>query len=317
MESPIFANMKGKTILYRAWFGLLLVLATAGGLLAQNGQNPFELKPRLSAEEADVPLSADTLPSNPFEIVAPPSSGDAPVSIESIEEGDSGQVVAPSSSESRYRRFLFTIVIQLFLLLTILFTLFRSIPARAYRAFINDNILSQLHREQGSIVSVPYFLFYLFFFFNGGFFLFLLSWHYGIMLADRHWVSFIMLTGGLAGIFAVKHLLLKILEAVLPVQKELRVYSFTIIIFSIVLGFLLIPFNLLIAYGPADAVSGVIVLSVTMLGLVYAFRFIRGVFIAGRFVALHLFHFLLYICTVEIAPALIVAKVVYMAANSS
>ncbi|MBK7409983.1 MAG: DUF4271 domain-containing protein [Saprospirales bacterium] len=275
------------------------------------------MKPRLSKEEAAAPVQADTNTSNPFEIVAPPSSGAEAVSIEPSAEGDPGQAMVSSSSEARYRRFLFTIVIQLFLLLTILFTLFRSIPARAYRAFLNDNMLSQLHREQGSIVSIPYFLFYLFFFFNGGFFLFLLSWHYGIPIAERHWVSFALLTGGLAGIFAAKHLLLKVLEAVLPVQKELRVYSFTIIIFSIVLGFLLMPFNLLIAYGPADAVSGVIVLAFTMLGLVFAFRFVRGVFIAGRFVALHLFHFLLYICTVEIAPALIVAKVVYMAANSS
>ena len=87
--------------------------------------------------------------------------------------------------------------------------------------------------------------------------------------------------------------------------------------FSIALGILLIPFNLLIAYGPDDAVSGVIVLALIMIALVYAFRFIRGVFIAGRFVALHLFHFLLYICTVELAPALIVAKAIQLSLNGS
>ena len=286
--------------------------------MGQGGQNPFELKPRLPKEAAvNTPAPADSVPSNPFEIVEPPLPGETPAGVEPFEEGVPGEAPIISSVEGRYRRFLFTTVIELFLLLTILFTLFRSIPARVYRAFLNDNILSQLHREQGSMVSIPYFSFYLFFFFNAGFFLYLITWHYGITIAERNWASFLLLTGGLMGLFAGKHLLLKLLEAVLPFSKEFRVYSFTIIVFSIVIGILLIPFNLLIAYGPADAVSGVIVLAMVMLGLVFAFRFVRGIFIAGRLVALHLFHFLLYICTVEIAPALIVAKVIYSAVATS
>ncbi|MCB9282753.1 MAG: DUF4271 domain-containing protein [Lewinellaceae bacterium] len=304
--------MKGKTIPRWAWFGLLLLLAAVQGLFAQGGQNPFELKPRLpkdtiTASQAPV----DSVPSNPFEIVAPPAPGETPATTDSYEEGAPGGIIVSSTEEGRYRRFLFTTVIELFLFLTILFTLFRSIPIRVYRAFLNDNILSQLHREQGSIVSIPYFLFYLFFFFNAGFFLFLLTRYYGITIAQRNWISFLLLTGGLMALFAGKHLLLKILEAVLPFSKEFRLYSFTIIVFSIAIGILLIPFNLLIAYGPVDAVSGVVVLSMVMLGFVFAFRFIRGIFIAGRLVALHLFHFLLYICTVEIAPVLIIAKMIY------
>lgn len=230
-------------------------------------------------------------------------------------EGEPSESVAvPQStpSQARYSRFLFTVVILLFLLLVILVTLFRSIPGRVYRAFLNDNLLSQLHREQGSIVSPPYFLFYLFFFFNAGFFLYLLAWHYQIPVLAKHWLSFLALSGGLAALFAGKHLLMKILEAVLPAKKELRLYSFTIIIFSIALGILLIPFNLLIAYGPAEAVPGVIVLALAMLGLVLGFRLVRGIFIGGRILASHLFHFLLYICTVEIAPVLIIAKAVML-----
>lgn len=301
--------MNGKTIPAIAWFCLLAVQLAFG----QGAGNPFEIVPRLPKEATETPVEQkESEPGNPFEILAP----QAP-------EQQGGEVAAPEApvrkqdTESRYHRFLFTLVIQLFLFLTILFTLFRSVASRVYRAFLNDNMLSQLHREQGSIVSVPYFLFYLFFFFNGGFLLFLLAWHFEIPLASRHWVSFLWLTGGLAALFAGKHLVLKVLEAVLPVRKELRLYSFTIIIFSITLGILLFPFNLLIAYGPANAVSGVIVLAAVVTGLVLAFRLVRGIFIAGRILAFHLFHFLLYICTVEIAPALIVAKTVMLAVAGS
>ena len=140
----------------------------------------------------------------------------------------------------------------------------------------------------------------------------MLARHYQISVAGGHWLSFLALTGGLAALFAGKHLLMKILEAVLPAKKELRLYSFTIIIFSIALGILLIPFNLLIAYGPAEAVPGVITLALVAIGLLLGFRFVRGIFIGGRVLASNLFHFLLYICTVEIAPALIIAKAVML-----
>ncbi len=302
--------MKGRTIPAIAWFCLAALQMAGGWLYAQPDGNPFELKPRLPKEAVEQAAPASD---NPFDIVAPPA-GEAVVVVPVSPGEPSGAVAVPKSSplEARYSRFLFTVVILLFLLLVILVTLFRSIPGRVYRGFLNDNMLSQLHREQGSIVSPPYLLFYLFFFFNAGFFLYLLAWHYQIPVVGGHWPSFLALTGGLAVLFAGKHLLMKILEAVLPAKKELRLYSFTIIIFSIALGILLIPFNLLIAYGPTEAVPGVITLSLVALGLVLVFRFVRGIFIGGRVLAANLFHFLLYICTVEIAPALIIAKAVML-----
>ena len=296
----------------------MLLIAAAGVRLFSQGEgsNPFELTPRIPKVEIPAPKQPDTIAVNPFDIVALPGPGQTAVFADTLAQQAYVRTLA-AAEEARYRRFLFATVLELFLILTILFTLFRSIPGRVYRAFLNDNLLGQLHREQGPIVSVPYFLFYLFFFFNAGLFLFLTAWENGVTLYDRHWMSFLVLTGGLAALFAGKHLLLKILGAVLPIEKELRIYSFTIIIFSIAVGILLIPFNLLIAYGPENAVSGVITMALVTISLVYAFRFIRGVFIAGRFVAVHLFHFLLYICTVEIAPALIVAKAIILAVTSA
>jgi hypothetical protein len=305
--------MKGKTFASRAWFLLLFSMAAWVSVFSQN---PFELTPRLpkggepaaDAAGVDAPQATD----NPFDIVAPSKAAKP---AQPAKDKDPG-ATPDSSAEARYGRFLFTMVIQIFLYLTILVTLFRSIPGKVYRAFLNDNMLSQLHREQGPVVSVPYLFFYLFFFLNAGFFLFLLAWHYDVALAEKHWVSYLSLTGGLLALFGGKHLVLKILEFALPVSKELKVYSFTIVIFSIFLGFLLVPINLLVAYGPAGIAQTTIFLALGLTGLAYAFRFLRGVLIAGRHVALHLFHFLLYICAVEIAPALIIAKALHTALTS-
>lgn len=311
--------MKGKTNPRGAWFCLLLILVAGVRLFSQGGSNPFELTPRMPKSEAPAVKPADTAVAvviNPFDIVDPPKPGRTAVFADSVAQQSYNRAIE-ATREARHHRFLFATVVGIFVVLTILFTLFRSIPGKVYRAFLNDNLLGQLHREQGPIVSIPYFLFYLFFFFNGGFFLYLLCWHYKIPVNESHGVTYLLLTAGLAALYAGKHLLLKLLEAILPVRKELRLYGFTIIIFSIALGILLIPFNLLIAYGPESTVSGVVTMALITTGLIYVFRFFRGVFIGLRFVALHLFHFLLYICTVEIAPVLIAAKVIYHAIASN
>jgi hypothetical protein len=45
-----------------------------------------------------------------------------------------------------------------------------------------------------------------------------------------------------------------------------------------------------------------------LLGLIYLFRSLRGLFVGARFLAFHKLHFLLYLCAVEIAPVAIAIK---------
>jgi len=104
-------------------------------------------------------------------------------------------------------------------------------------------------------------------------------------------------------------------EWIFPVEKEVRQYSFTIIIFSIILGLVLAPFNLFIAYGPAYLLPTLFWVTIGVMAAIYLYRTIRGIFLANRFLAFHQFHFLLYICTVEIAPVVILVKVILSLGN--
>jgi hypothetical protein len=117
--------------------------------------------------------------------------------------------------------------------------------------------------------------------------------------------------GALAGFFLFKHLLLQIVGFVFPVKKEISAYNFTIIIFNIVLGFVIVPAIFFTAYAPAAIREYVIFGTAGVIALTYLFRGLRGLFIANRFLAWHKFHFLLYLCAVEIAPLLIVVKLLF------
>jgi hypothetical protein len=110
--------------------------------------------------------------------------------------------------------------------------------------------------------------------------------------------------------FSLKHLVLWLIGLIFPVNREVSRYNFIMLIFGSSLGLLLGPINILLAYGPQNLHEVLIWGTISTIGLVYAFRSVRSLWLAGRIFASHQFHFLLYICTVEIAPVLTVVKLV-------
>ena len=110
--------------------------------------------------------------------------------------------------------------------------------------------------------------------------------------------------------FSLKHLVLGLIGLIFPVNREVSRYNFIMLIFGSSLGLLLGPINILLAYGPQNLHEVLIWGTISTIGLVYAFRSVRSLWLAGRIFASHQFHFLLYICTVEIAPVLTVVKLV-------
>ncbi|MCB0529999.1 MAG: DUF4271 domain-containing protein [Saprospiraceae bacterium] len=198
-----------------------------------------------------------------------------------------------------------------FLLLAILTTLFRPYFQKIFRAFGNENMLSQAHREYLQGQRTPYLVLYLTFMINAGIFLFLLlRRHYEMDLGLKNWNLLFLCIGAVAGIFILKHLLLSFIGRVFPVQKEISVYNFTIMIFSTFIGTCLFAGNVFMALAAKNLLFVGVIGVAGFVALVYAFRSIRGLLIGSRFIPLHIFHFLLYICTAEIAPVAVVVKLI-------
>ena len=291
-----------------ATVALLFVLPLSPA--TQGDSNPFELSPRLSVPPPEEDSAAAAGTGNPFDLVAPVEQAERPKPAVSPLPAGRKTVPASAPVKNSYRTFLLITNIGILLLLTVLITLLRSQAGKAYRAFFNDNMLSQLQREREAGGGLPYYFFYGFFMINAGFFVFLLARYYGLSFSNNDWVGLLYSIGGVAGLFLAKHLLLGFLAFVFPIGKEVHLYSFTIIVFSIMLGFFLVIVNLLLSYSPEDTTQLVLYGAYAGIAATYLFRSLRGLFIGNRFLLFHKFHFLLYICTVEIAPVLVLAKLV-------
>ena len=192
-------------------------------------------------------------------------------------------------------------------------TLFKSLINTVYRAFMNDNILKLLHREQRDIIAFPYLLLYIFFFINFGIFIFLAFYNFGFVPKSLSILLYCI--GGTGLLFFLKHILLKIIEIIFPVQKEIKQYSFSLVVFSSILGFALVPFNIIIAFAAAPIAKVALYGGMLTIFGIGVFCILRGLFLASKYLSFHKFHFFMYLCTVEIAPVLVVVKLLLLKAG--
>ncbi|MEZ4949194.1 MAG: DUF4271 domain-containing protein [Saprospiraceae bacterium] len=286
-------------------------------LVAQTG-NPFDLTPRLG-QQPDTSIQTIQNTGNPFDI-QPGVQENKPVEKREPSAPvfkKPKEIISTPEGKSTNSPFLFTLIVSMLVLAAIFMTLLREFIGKIYTAFLNDNLLNQLHREQGPVAMLPYQLLYLLAFINEGIFLYLLLKYFGQLPYEGSWANLFACIGLIAGIFLGKHLLLSFLAWLFPIEKELKVYSFTIMVFNIMVGLLLIIFNVILAYAPDEIISIAIYIALGMLALVYLFRQLRSLFAASRFVAFHKLHFLLYLCAVEIAPVLVLIKMIMLASGAN
>ena len=296
-------NHQNKLLLF-----FLLLFSNSYFLNAQGADNPFELKHRL--EEGDINRQAPVDATNPFDVNRLPTDKEPTLTTPTPDKKTTKATKKQRTKLKGADNFVFWLITIMLILMTFMITLYKVIIEKSYRSFINENFLKMVHRDQGRIVSFPYMIFYILFFINLSILIFLIVRHFDLSITSSPLLSYFICLGGVILAFVLKHVLLMVLGSTFPLSKEIRQYSFTIIIFSIILGLILVPFNLLIAFTDPDLARVLIYSALGVIAGIYAFRSIRALIIAGSHISLHTFHFFMYLCTAEIAPAVLLGKLI-------
>ena len=283
---------------------------------AQSTANPFELRMTeteraVNSKGASAVGEIEIDHSNPFEIKHVPAN---------YSLRDTLQVKKPipiTSKKVTSQNFLFVSISLLLLFLTILVVMNRGLLSNIYRAIFSDTYLKVVYRFQNSGQTLSYGLFYLFFFLNAGLFLTLLLKQFKFNYFTSDITLFFVCVGAIALTYFIKHAVLRAIGLIFPVQKEISYYSFTIIAFNIFLGIALLPINSLISFSNDKVANICLYLGVIFFLLLYCIRQLRGMFLAANYLTFQKFHFFVYLCTVEIAPILILTKIIYTTAGNS
>ncbi len=293
----------------KALIALAICLSSCFLAFGQQTASPFDLLPRLpqnGSQDSTITISTS---SNPFDIlkIYPPIGSPSNYTPQ-FQVKRPRRMLSTKEKKERYQQFLFITILAMTVMLTLAMTIFRVFIGKLWKAFLNDNLLSQLLREQSSGVRVGSLILYIMFFINAGIFAFLALKYFNIKIAESNIGALMLCISGISGFYVIKHLMLSGVGYIFPVDKEISRYNFTIVVFNIIAGVFLVPLILFAAYAPENVRGAFIYLTVGLLFGLLAFRGLRGLFIAGRFFAWHKFHFFLYLCAVEFAPLLVIIK---------
>ncbi len=273
------------------------------------GDNPFEIQGDSPRDEEQA-NQRPARPDNPFEIAPVPISEPDNEAVIERSEGpllirrDSDPAVLDARGRTLGNHIL------LLVLMGLAWIFFRQLIARCYSALFNEGLFNQLYRDRKNGKLGLFIFTYLIFFGAAGFFVYLAGQVLEYFPSDQAWDFWQQLSLGIAAYYLGKHFLLWLTGWLFAVEEVSSKYSFLIMIFAIVTGMLLIPLNLLLSYAPGDATRPILYLGLFLIALIYLLRAARALLLTNQFLSAAPLHFLLYICAVELAPLLILYRVI-------
>lgn len=180
--------------------------------------------------------------------------------------------------------------------------------SEVFQIFKPLGINQQIFRDNFGIIRLGAFLLSLNSAITIGVFLFLVALHFHF-IPPYWWLLCVALI--IAGAVLITRFgVMRIAGSLFPFRKEINFYQFNEVQLNRVTGIVLLPMLFFIVFAPEMVSKVVLMVSIAVVIAIILFRYIRGFSIGGDYFAKHKFHFLVYICTLEIAPIVIFVKLV-------
>jgi Domain of unknown function (DUF4271) len=309
-------------------FSLLIFFSSITlSIYGQVRNNPFEIKPRLNAvTQKTIPTIINSIKedsaasigrvdtigvdikstsirvdkiANPFDI------DHVPLRKSSGKTAD--QVNKSVDQTKTSNTFLFWFLLLSCAILAIVLNIKAKAIPMIYKSLLNENMLKLFYREERPKSPLYFILLYLIFVINISVFAYLTLTYFG---SQKGIVFFLSILALVTILYIVRHMGLKILGGLFSLEKNTDLFSFTIMIFNLFSGIIILPINFFLAFGPDSIKLVSIGLVAFCLGLLFFLRSIRGLFIASEYFGSRIFQIFVYLCAFEIAPVLILVKTI-------
>ncbi len=213
----------------------------------------------------------------------------------------------------KYERQSYDTMFYLLLLMLFYFAVvklfFGKYLANLLTLFFRASMRQQQLREQVLQSPFPSLLLNILFVISGGLYGAFLLRFYGYGDPDDFWIYFMYCTVLLAALYLLKYVLIKMTGWIFNISRTAETYLFVVFMTNKIIGIFLLPFLVLISFsGPLISVVAV-TLSIIMTCVFYIYRFLGSYSILHKEIKISGLHFILYLCAFEIAPLLLIYKV--------
>lgn len=219
---------------------------------------------------------------------------------------------SPQTIDNGYQGWFFPVLLFVLVIYTWLRIFYNKYFNQLIQAFLNTNLTNQMVRDENILVQRASILLALTFNIIAALFLYLLSIEIGWNLGGigNGFNRFAFFITVVSASYTFKFLILKIIGWLFDLDREMATYIFNIFLINNVLGLILVPIVALMAYSPLIEPHFLAILSLWLIGIAFCYRLFRGLvsgLAVSGFSPLYLF---LYLCTLEIAPLLVLIRIV-------
>lgn len=220
------------------------------------------------------------------------------------------QPVALISRElpDRFNNTLFYAVLGVLLLLALLRFFYERYFNNLFRVFFNTSLRqSQLTDQLLQARQVSLFFNFLFVC-AGGLYLMLVLRYYKLLPQESVLAQAGTCALALAVVYFFKMIALRFTGWLTGFETAAGTYLFIIFLINKIMGILLLPFVVVIAFGAPMLHYPALLMSLMMVGLLLLLRFLRSYGLLRREIKVSRFHFLVYMAGVEVLPLLLIYK---------
>jgi len=210
----------------------------------------------------------------------------------------------PDSKDSLF--YLIVVILFYFALIRIFFEKYFS---NLLTLFFRVSLRQQQIREQVLQTPLPSLLLNILFVISAGlyacFLLHYSRWGAGV----NFWILYLNCMALLAAIYLVKYVVLKFIGWVFSISRATDLYIFIVFLVNKMLGIFLLPFLIVIIFSGQEWREVFITISLAMVFVLLAYRVLASYRPVRNEIKLTPFYFFLYLCAFEIAPLLLIYKV--------
>ncbi len=212
--------------------------------------------------------------------------------------------------EMEGKEFLFYTLCFIVFILGIFKTFYKSYFNNLFRVFLNTSIRQTQLTDQLLQAKQPSFILNVFFIISTGIYVWLLFKHYHPprLISNTLLLPFCII--GIGVLYFIKYCILKFIGWMSGMQQATDNYIFVIFLVNKIVGIVLVPFIILLAFSLPQWVNYISTFSLLLLGFFFLSRYIKTYGALEYKFPLQPFHFIIYVAAVEVVPFLIIYKVV-------
>ena len=206
------------------------------------------------------------------------------------------------------KELMFYLLVFLVIVFALLRRLFPKYFDDLFRLFFRTTLKQRQIREQLIQMPLPSLLLNGFFVISGGLYITFLLQYFKLNPIDNFWLLFFYCCLGLAAIYFVKFIGLKISGWLFSKKEVADSYIFIVFIVNKMIGIILLPVLFLLAFSLGNVYTVGLKISWCLVVGLLVYRFVLTFSAIRNQIKVNPFHFFLYLCAFEIAPLLLVYK---------